>query len=167
MRGSVLIGERVHVRVAFAAVAAALCFCGCATDQRAWTRQDPWYNPPPEGSHVENDAATPVEWAQVKGGQRLQAAALLDASPLVELTPAQRVQFLDEPVGKPGDRIFLVRAVYTHWESGHFSVLTDGRDLVVNHGSFGTGAGPMGRWPLVVACPFVPRNVYVVCWVAR
>ncbi len=155
------------VRTIAAALLTSLCLAGCAVQQAAWTHQDPWYNPPPAGSDVEKRAGTPVVWSDVKAGARLEAAALLDRSPVVQLTPEQVAKFVDQPLAGPGEKLFLVRGVYVNWETGHFSVLTDGMDVVVDHLSFARNARPMGRWPLVIALPEKPRNVYVICWVAQ
>jgi hypothetical protein len=142
---------------------AALCtLAACATEQRAWTRTDPWFHPPEQGNDIVRRAGTPVPWAEVRPGARLQAAALLESQQIVELTPQQRAQFLDAPLGDPGAKLFLVRAVYVNWDTGHFSVLTDGRDLLVFHRSIARTTGQMGRWPLVVALPEKPANIYIL-----
>jgi hypothetical protein len=61
---------------------------------------------------------------------------------------------------------YLVRAVYNARGRGRFEVLTNGRDIVVRHGSLGRSE-TFKRSALVVDLGTSPRNVYVEVSVAE
>jgi hypothetical protein len=165
MRGVVLGGcQEDDVKVLMCGLLA-LVVAGCAGERKAWVREDSWFRAPGRGNEILRTAATPVDWSDVRAAARGEAAARLEKEAVVELTPEEHARYVAGPLGDPGMRWFLVRGVYVNWRTGHFSVLTDGRDLLVLHRSFANRTGEMQRWPLVVALKERPGEVYSVAMV--
>ncbi len=146
-------------------VGAAVLVAGCAGGQKAWVREDSWFQGPGRGNDILRTAGKPVAWSDVRAAARGEAAARLEKEAVVELTPEEHAKYVEGPLGDPAMRWFLVRGVYVNWATGHFSVLTDGRDLLVLHRSFSSKTGEMRRWPLVVAMKERPGEVWTVAMV--
>jgi len=137
--------------------------------QRAWTTEDSWYNPPPEGtpgrqwSELDRTRIHEVTESKEPDAERL----LQDAS-IVELTDQEAVELIGKALpDAPGTKPYLTRGLYLNRGTGRFSVYILEDQLVVHHGSLGSSAVPMKRQALVLQLEQSPVEVFVICSMAE
>lgn len=137
--------------------------------RRAWTTEDSWYNPPPEGTPgrqwSELDRTRIHEVIEPK---QSDAEGLLEDVSIIELTSQEAAEFIGKELPEvPGTQPYLTRGVYLARGTGSFSVYIVDDQLVVSHGSLGSGGYPMGRQALVLQLEHSPAEVFVTCWMAK
>jgi hypothetical protein len=155
-------------RALFVCIMVSGTLIGCVS-QRAWSTEDAWYRPRPSG--------TPVgEWSEldrariheVVESKELVAEELLEDVAIVELTDEQAAELVGEALpDAPGTKPYLTRGVYLARGTGRFSVYTLDEQLVVHHGSLGSGGYPMSRQALVLQLERAPAEVFVTCSMAK
>lgn len=141
--------------------------CGCV--QRAWTTEDSWYNPPPEGIvNVDWQELDRARLHEVLESKEAEAEELLEDVSVVELTSEQTADFIGNELPEvPGTKPYLTRGVYLAKGTGSFSVWFFEDQLLVTHGSLGSGGYPMSRQALVLQLEQAPAEVFVTCWMAK
>jgi hypothetical protein len=86
----------------------------------------------------------------------------------VELTSQQAVEFIGKALPEvPGTKPYLTRGVYLNRDTGRFSVYILADQLVVHHGSLGSGPSSMKRQALVLQLDQSPAEVFVTCSMAE
>ncbi len=137
---------------------------GCAAGP-GWTSEDSWYEPPPEGSlRGPGEVLERARIHEVLEAKEAEAEALLEEVAILELTDAQASAFTGETLPQvPGTRAYLVRGVYLSEGTGSFSVTVYDGQLVVFHGSLGSGSYTMRRQALVIQLEQPPDDVFVTC----
>jgi hypothetical protein len=159
-----------YVLLGAALVLAGAALGGCASDGRAWSSEDSWYNaPPPE---------TPPRWQweeldrarihEVMASREPQAEELLADLAIVALSNEQAAELLGRTLAEvPGATPYLSRGVYLNRETGGFSVYVLEDRLLVHHTSLGRSAVPMKRQALVLQLARQPADVFVTCSMAE
>jgi len=100
--------------------------------------------------------------------KQAKAEELLEDVSIVELTDEQAAEFIGEPLPEaPGTKPYLTRGVYLARGTGSFSVTIYEGQLVVHHGSLGSGGYRMGRQALVLQLERAPAEVFVTCSMAK
>jgi hypothetical protein len=134
------------------------------------TPRDPWYKAPP--------SADPPYWSwpeldrtrihEVIESKQPDAEQLLQDVSSVELTSQQAAEFIGEALPEvPGTKPYLTRGVYLSRGTGRFSAYILADQLVVHHGSLGSGNVPMKRQALVLQLEQSPVEVFVTCSMAK
>jgi hypothetical protein len=125
---------------------------------------DAWYaTPPPEVIERCRDAPAQA-FAEVPAAAEQQAEARLRDRAFVEISVTESDRLLGKRA--PGQKPYLVRAVYFQRATGQFDVRLCKGDLIVHHGSLGRHRVPMQRQVLVVSLDAGPRRVFVTCSMA-
>jgi hypothetical protein len=155
-------------KVLLAWIALSGALVGCIS-RRAWTTEDPWYNPPPQGALVgEGQRLDRARIHEVVESRHAEAEELLEDVSIVELTDEQAAAFVGQALPKAaGTKPYLTRAVYLARGTGSFSVTVYEDRLAVHHGSLGSGGYPMGRQALVLQLERAPAEVFVTCSMAK
>jgi hypothetical protein len=142
---------------------------GCgppSASRRAWTAEDPWYQPPPD-QYWTWPKLDPGRIHEVAESLRPEAEAMLEQAPIVEVTAAQATRLLGgELSGVPGTQPYLVRGLRLD-PRGHFRVYVAEDALVVSHSTLGHVARPMLRQPLIVQLEARPAQIFVYCKMAE
>lgn len=140
---------------------------GCR-DDRAWTRADSWYQPPPSEVYPLS-GWQPLDYSQiyqVTAAQQPAAEELLADDAIIELTPPQAADLIGRPLADhPATKPYLTRGVYLN--RGGFSVQVKGKQLLVSHNSLGHGPVEMKRQALVLQLKQLPEEVFVTCSMAE
>jgi hypothetical protein len=134
---------------------------GCrpvSVEREAWYRAPPtdgdlyWTWPKLDQAHLH----------EVMEERQEEAQARLKEAALIELTAEQAAGYIGHPLpAVPGTLPYLVRSLYRNPGMGQFVVYTSGEQLVVQHGSLGSGRAPPGRRALVLQLEYQPSEVYV------
>jgi hypothetical protein len=96
------------------------------------------------------------------------AEELLEDVSIVELTSQEAAELIGKELPEvPDTQPYLTRGVYLARGTGSFSVYIVDDQLVVSHGSLGSGGYPMGRQALVLQLERAPTEVFVTCWMAK
>jgi hypothetical protein len=141
---------------------------GCIS-RRAWTTEDSWHNPPSQGALVgEGQRLDRARIHEVVESKQTEAEELLEDVSIVELTDEQAAGFVGQALpAAAGTKPYLARAVYLARATGSFSVIVYEDQLVVHHGSLGSGGYRMGRQALVLQLERAPAEVFVTCSMAK
>lgn len=141
---------------------------GCVS-RRAWTTEDSWYNPPPTEALVgQGQRLDRARIHEVLESKQAEVEELLEDVSVVELTDEQAVEFVGQELPEvAGTKPYLTRGVYLARETGSFPVTVYEDQLVVHHGSLGSGGYPMGRQALVLQLERAPAEVFVTCSMAK
>jgi hypothetical protein len=128
-----------------------------------------WYNPAPSGALVgEGQRLDRERIHEVIESKEAEAEALLEDVPILELTVEEAAEFIGQPLPEvPGTKPYLTRGVYLAKGTGSFSVTVFEDQLMVVHGSLGSGGYPMNRQALVLQLEEAPSEVFVECWMAK
>jgi hypothetical protein len=140
------------------------------SQQRAWTTEDSWYNPPPSES--------PLYWTwpeldrtriyEVTESKEPDAERLLQDASIVALTDQEAIELIGKALpDAPGTKPYLTRGLYLNRGTGRFSVYILEDQLVVHHGSLGSSPVPMKRQALVIQLEQSPVEVFVTCSMAE
>jgi hypothetical protein len=145
-----------------------VALAGCAAGP-GWASEDSWYEPPPEGSlRGPGEVLERARIHEVLDSKEADAEALLEKVAILELKDAQATAFTGEPLPQvPGTRAYLVRGVYLSEGTGSFSATVYDGQLVVFHGSLGSGGYTMKRQALVIQLEQPPDEVFVTCSMAK
>jgi len=141
---------------------------GCIS-RRAWTTEDPWYNPPSQDALVgQGQRLDRARIHEVVESKKAEAEELLENVSTVELTDEQATAFVGQTLPEAaGTKPYLARAVYPARGTGSFSVSVYEDQLMVHHGSLGSGGYPMGRQALVLQLEHAPAEVFVTCSITK
>jgi hypothetical protein len=154
-----------------ALLAGGLIGCGCAAGQRVSpAEQEPWYRAPPTDGDLywTWPALEAARLHEVVEAQQQDAQALLHASPLLKLTEDRAVALIGRPLpDAPGTQPYLVRGLCGNPGTGRFEAFQRGDQLVVLHGSLGSGRGALQRRALVLQLEQTPSEVYVYATSAK
>lgn len=153
-----------------ALVSAGAVLYGCASNHRAWTTQDSWYNaaPPETPPRREWEQLDRARIHEVLESKELQAEVLLQDVSVVELSAEQAAEFIGEALpDQPGTQPYLARGVYLNRGTGSFSVYILENQLLVHHASLGRRAVPMKRQALVLQLEQKPQDVFLTCSMAE
>lgn len=101
-----------------------------------------------------------LAFTQVLPSEELGAVSLLEKSALIEISPSEARQFVGEALGKGEGKIYLVRGLYYHHQTGAFRITGDGTRLFVHHGSLGREA-PIHKTAIAVRLRVAPSDIYV------
>jgi hypothetical protein len=137
--------------------------------RRAWTTEDSWYNPPSQGALVgQGQGLDRARIHEVVESRQAEAEELLEDVSVVELTHERAAEFISQELPEAaGAKPYLIRGVYLARGTGSFSVTIYEDQLVVHHGSLGSGGYRMGRQALVLQLERAPAEVFVTCSIAR
>jgi len=151
----------MYVRYIVTAVLLCGLLAGC---QLVSAGRDAWYRAPPTDGDLywtwpKLDRARLHEVIEER---QEEAQARLEEVALIELTAEQAVGYIGRPLpDAPGTLPYLVRSLCRNPGMGQFVVYTSGEQLVVQHGSLGSGRAPLGRRALVLQLEREPSEVYV------
>jgi hypothetical protein len=137
--------------------------CGQPQSRKAWTSEDEWHNPPPEGTRsggLERLARDRIH--EVAEDGLAEAEKLLQDVSIVALSGEQAAGFVGGSLpDAEGTEPYLVRALLLNRGTGNFSVYLMDQGIWIRHGSLGRSAVPMTRQPLVLQLEQPPQEVYV------
>jgi hypothetical protein len=148
----------------FACIVLSGALASCIS-RRAWTTEDSWYNPPSQGALAgQGQGLDRARIHEVVESRQPEAEELLENVSIVELTDEQAAGFIGQALPEvAGTKPYLSRAVYLARGTGSFSVTVYEDQLVVHHGSLGSGGYRMGRQALVLQLERAPAEVFVTC----
>jgi len=141
---------------------------GCRSSSR---QEDAWVRLPPEigASDQEWSVLDEARIHEVVQERQEEAQVLLEEVALVELTEEQAATYIGRALpDAPGTRPYLVRGLYRFGgNTGRFDVAYLGEQLVVHHGSLGSGNPRARRRALLLQLERKPSEVYVYATSAR
>ncbi|GEM_PF-2524958 len=127
-------------------------------------KADAWHQAPE--SAFDWPAAREIPCWEVAASRRDYAEKLLEKQSCILLEDSRFVG-VREVRPPAGTRLFLVRALYLHGETGDFDVHLLAGKLVVRHACLGRIDMPMRRSALIVLLPEAPKRVDVTCSMAE
>jgi hypothetical protein len=131
---------------------------------------DEWLDPPPPGPHPPDSfhEVPREDWFEVVASRaHVPVVRDLKNRSFVRLTKDQATWFTGPYYRCPaGKAPYLVRAVYGHGGTGHYTLVQFGRRLFVSHGSLGPEHAAH-KSAIVVNLEFEPEAVYTAVSVAK
>jgi len=138
----------------------------CNGNNRAFTTQDSWYNPPPssftmQGWNVVEDSLVYL----VPATKNEMAELILNKVDIAELNNTQVKEMLGNQTNLASrSNYFLLRAVYLGSSTHGFKVHISNDSIIVIHGSLGHEAVPMKRTALIIPLLQKPNVLFTQCF---
>jgi hypothetical protein len=132
-------------------------------------RED-WLDPPPgqRASLFDRSEIPKTSWLEVAPTRLESALQDLTGAPWVSLRPGEAHFYGADHLRCPdGQFTYLARGVYTFAETGDFTVMQDGSDLLVSHSALGGSPNEYHRAAILVCLPAPPSRVFVSAGVAQ
>jgi hypothetical protein len=102
----------------------------------------------------------PEDFAVVTEAE-VEALAMLDKKPWVELNAKQAKQFLGQPFEPGSAHLVLLRGCSENETNGAFAVYVRKAEVEIHWGQFGATGRPLRHRALIARLPVLPSEVYV------
>lgn len=138
---------------------------GCTGDHRAFTEKDAWYQPLPSGTKLwQWETLDKAAVHEVLAEKQAEAEALLADASGVELTEAQTVQLLGQPLPElTNTKPYLVRGLLLNRETGGFTQPSDRSGVHARLAPLADNGGPTLTHALLANSPAIDAGDNAAC----